>query len=569
MRIYEIDILIIGAGAAGCRAAIEAVEIGAKVVLVCKGPFGRCGTTNLAGVVFAAGLGHTDSRDNSDIHLTDTVIEGRFLGNQRLIKLACDGATKAVYDLERYGMPWYKQPDGKYYQLPTPGHRYDRGVHFDAITGRMVQQALVQEVLRSTHYDITIHEDTFVLDLVVEKGEVLGAVVLDMGSGEVSTIAAKCTILATGGTGHMYRYTDMNRGATGDGVALAFRHGARLVSPEMHQFFPTAFVYPESLAGIAVATSALWKYDLRLYNELGERFMEKYDPVNKDNVPRDILSRGIFTEIMEGRGTEHGGVWMTTEFIDREYWKKVRKDRARSYIVPKRFGVNTDRFEIAPTYHFTLGGLEFNERGETNLRRLLVAGEAAGGIHGANRIGGNALAECLVFGEIVGRVAAGYRKEVSLTLPKRSVSRISGRATRKAAASASQWAKRPLDVLSELQNLMYRHLGIVRTKEGMCEAVSRISDLKKTVAALSVKPGSVFNYDLIELFELENMLLLAEACVKGALRREESRGAHFRSDYPDNDKWLKYSVAQYRDGEIRLDWKPVDFLYVSSKGELK
>jgi len=483
----------------------------------------------------------------------------------------CDGAPKAVYDLERYGMPWYKQPDGKYYQLPTPGHCYNRGVHFDAITGRMVQQALLQEVLRPTHYNIVIHEDTFVLDLVVEDDEVLGAAVLDMGSGEVSAIAAKCTVLATGGTGHMYRYTDMNRGATGDGVSLAFRHGAQLVSPEMHQFFPTAFVYPESLAGIAVATSALWKYDLRLYNELGERFMEKYDPVNKDNVPRDILSRGIFTEIAEGRGTEHGGVWMTTEFIDREYWEEVRKDRARSYIVPKQFGVNTDRFEVAPTYHFTLGGLEFNERGETNLGRLLVAGEAAGGIHGANRIGGNALAECLVFGEIVGRVAAGYRKESPPELPKEVLNRIRERAARRVAPVTSGQARRPLNILSELQNLMYRNLGIVRTEEGISEAVNRISSLRETLAEIQVQPGNVFNYDLIEVFELENMSLLAEASARAALCREESRGAHFRSDYPDtdNDKWLKSAVAQYCDGEIELDWKPVDFPYVSSEGAPK
>jgi fumarate reductase (CoM/CoB) subunit A len=549
---------VVGTGAAGCRAAIEAAEYGADVQLVSKGVVGHSGTTNMAEVVYAAAIAHTDRLDHPQYHFEDTVVEGHWIGDQKLARLLADGAPKTVYDLERYGLPWYRMEDRRhYYQLPTPGHRFDRGVHYNESTGTKMQEALIEEIGR--HDTIHSLSDTLVVGLFVDDGRIVGASAIDLHHGSLIVFEAGAVIIATGGAGLMYQVTDMERGSTGDGIALAYRAGAELIAPEMHQFFPTAFVWPETLRGLIVTSSNLWRFGLRLYNADGDRFMERHFPVEKEDVPRDVLSRYIFLEIAEGRGTEHGGVWLDASNIDG--WDYLRRERAKSYIWPTKLGVNTERFEIAPTYHYTTGGVRINENTQTRVQGLYAAGEVVGGIHGANRIGGNALPECMVFGEIAGRHAA-------LTAPRRSTvpqSLIDDelRRLRGFLTPPDTVDLRPIDVLKKLKQTMYRHMGIVRDDPGLRQGLSELETLvEEEMPRVGVGPGDIFNWEWIWKIELDNMLEQARIYTEAALLRTETRGAHYRSDYPetDNERWLKNIVARkeiggpvYSTEDVRFD----------------
>ena len=561
--VRKTDVLVVGTGAAGCRAALEAAEYGAEVVLLSKGVLGRSGTTNLAEVVYAAAIAHTDTLDRPWYHFEDTVLEGHWLGDQRLVKLLAEDAPKTVYDLERYGLPWYRMEDGKhYYQLPTPGHRFDRGVHFDESTGSKMQAALVQEIER--HKEIQPFNDTLVVNLFVEDGQVVGASAIDLPSGKLVIFETGAVILATGGAGMMYAINDMERGSTGDGITLAYRAGAELIAPEMHQFFPTAFAWPETLRGTIVTSSNLWGFGLRLYNAQNERFMEKYFPDQKENVPRDVLSRGIFLEILEGRGTEHGGVWLDASNIDG--WEYLRRERARSYIWPAKLGVNTERFEIAPTYHFTMGGVRINPHAQTNVAGLYAAGEVVGGNHGANRIGGNALPECMVFGAIAGRHAALSAKRNVRVRP--SMIQDEWKRLQNSLKAPQPVDLRPVEVLRTLRQIMYRHVGIVRSAGGLEEGLEKLECLEKeALPRVGVGPGKVFNWEWIWKVELENMIEQAKIYTRAAWLRTETRGAHYRSDYPetDDENWLKNIVVRRENGAASFETAPVEFPFIQPK----
>jgi fumarate reductase (CoM/CoB) subunit A len=556
---HETDVLVIGSGAAGCAAAIAADEYGARVLMIAKGAVGRTGNTNLAGVVFAAGIGHTDPRDNPRIHLEDTILEGRFLSDQKLVKLMCDHAPHTVYDLARYGVEWYLMEDGKHFlQAPTPGHRYNRGVHHDGRTGEKVQQALNLEIAR--HPDIQSMDDVLITTLLVQGGAIAGAAGIDLKSGDLITIAAGSVVVATGGAGKIFSVTDMETGSTGDGMVWCLRAGARLVDPEMHQFFPTAFVHPETLRGTALATSALWVYGLRLFNIHEERFMERYFPDEKENVPRDVLSQCILKEIIEGRGTEHGGVWLDTYEV--ENWEHWRRDRARSYIWPSKLGVDVRRAQVAPTSHYTLGGVKINEHAETGVPGLYAAGEVAGGIHGANRIGGNALTDCMVFGEIAGREAALSRRGPA-SLPTDLINGERERLKSLVSSSNTKDGVHPAELIEQLRRMMYRKSGVVRSSELLESAKQDLIHIRDTFKTrLIVDPEPHFNAEWIWALELDAMLTISELTVQAAIMRTESRGAHFRVDhpYPDNEKWLKHVLVHLdHEGEAAFDFEEVEF----------
>ncbi len=560
IQYIKTDVLVVGTGAAGCRAAIEAAEYGAQVQLVSKGVVGRSGTTNMAEVVYAAAIGHTDRLDHPQYHFEDTVVEGHWLGDQKLVKLLTEGAPKTIYDLERYGLPWYRMEDGRhYYQLPTPGHRFDRGVHFNESTGKKMQEALIEEVGR--HASIYTLSDTLVVGLLVDDGRLVGASAIDLQLGSMIVFETGSVVIATGGAGLMYQVTDMEHGSTGDGIALAYRAGAELIAPEMHQFFPTAFVWPETLRGTIVTSSNLWGFGLRLYNADGERFMERPFPLEKENVPRDVLSRYIFLEIAEGRGTEHGGVWLDASNIDG--WEYLRRERAKSYIWPTKLGVNTERFEIAPTYHYTTGGVRIDEHAQTQVRGLYAAGEVVGGIHGSNRIGGNALPECMVFGAIAGRHAALTAHtpgRVPQSLIDDELSRLNRFLT-----PPDSIDLRPIDVLKKLRQTMYRQMGIVRDDPGLRQGLSELDTMiAEDMPRVGVGSGTVFNWAWIWKIELDNMLEQARIYTEAALLRTETRGAHFRSDYPetDNQQWLKNIIVRKEAHGPVFDTEDVRFDYI-------
>ena len=568
-QIFPCDVLVIGTGAAGCAAAITAAEKTAQVILVNKGTFGRSGTTCLGSVVYAAGLGHTDERDTPDFHFLDTIVEGRYLGNQELVKILAEEAPRTVYDLERYGVSWYKRGEKvidpsryDYFQLPSPPHRYNRGVHQNEKTGQAIQKALCKEVRKHSR-SIRIADDIYIWKGVVNDGRVQGALGLDLRTGQIAAFPCKALVIATGGAGSSYKVTDMDTGATGDGYALALDAGADLIDMEFTQFFPTSFVHPESLQGIIVATSALWTSGLKLYNKENERFMARQFPSTGENLPRDILSRHIFMEIEAGRGTPHGGVWLDTSAI--ENWEGVRKDRPRSYLWPERFGVAARRFEIAPTYHFTLGGIRINGKCETNIAGLYAAGEAAGGVHGANRLAGNALAECTVFGQIAGKEAAGWRREEMGGVDDSAIGQEVEKRSTLFEPGSGRGHIRSATLVRKLREIMYRDVGVVRDRNGLTRAQKEIAKLREAAENdLEVIPGKIFNYDQIQAFELFNMLDLCQLVIQGASRREESRGAHYRRDYPatQDPKWLKNNVYRRREDALQIETVDVETPYV-------
>ncbi|HSR10522.1 MAG TPA: FAD-dependent oxidoreductase [Thermodesulfobacteriota bacterium] len=567
------DVLVIGAGAAGCAAAISAAERPAKVILAAKGAFGRSGTTSLGSVIYAAALGHEDERDSPEQHFRDTVIEGRYVGNQALVKVLAEEAPRTVYDLERYGVAWYKQgkeiinsSQYKYAQLPSPPHTYSRGVFHDEKTGRAMQNALCREVLKHSP-GIRVLEDLYVWKIVRNEERVQAALGLDLRTGEIVGIPCRAIVLATGGGASCYKVTDTDTGATGDGYSLALDAGAELVDMEFTQFFPTAFVYPEAIRGMLLAVSALWTRGLRLYNGGEERFLARKYPDSAENLPRDILSREIFMEILAGRATPHGGVWLDGSAIPD--WEEVRKSRPRSFMWPQRFGITGERFEVAPTSHFTMGGVRINEKCETSVPGLYAAGEVAGGLHGGNRLAGNALAECVVFGQVAGGQAAGMRREKPGELDEAAIRREEEKMRLILNPEISGGKTSPSAFSRRLKEIMYRSAGVVREGQGLEKAGEEISNLKEEAARdLKITAGRIFNYDQIHAFELLNMIDVCRMIVKAALIREESRGAHYRRDFPepDNRKWLRNIVFQRREGKLQIRMEDVKTLYISPEG---
>jgi fumarate reductase (CoM/CoB) subunit A len=551
------DVLVIGSGAAGCSSAISAAEQTAKVIIANKGIIGRSGTTCLAGAAYSAALGHADDRDSPEYHFLDTVIEGRYIGNQELVRVLAEEAPRTVYDLARYGVAWHRNSDpeakgGEYYfhQVATPGHRYSRSVNHNETTGRAIQTALCRELLKHRRR-IRIKDDVYIWSVVVEKNRVRGALGLDLRTGAIIAFSCKALIVATGGAGSTYKITDMDTGATGDGYSMALSAGAELIDMEFTQFFPTGFAFPESIEGILVPSSPLWKEGLKLYNVDNKRFMAEQYPELAENLPRDILSRSIFLEIAKGKGSPHEGVWLDAS--DMGDWEAIQKKHPRSFLWPQHFGIEGRRFEVAPTYHFTIGGIRIDERCQTNIGGLFAAGEVAGGVHGANRLAGNALAECVVFGQLAGKEAAKLRKE---EMGEITLSVIHDEMEKRYAlirAGSAKGGIRPASLVRRLRETMYTHVGVARDRQGLLKAQNSLADIEKqTGEGLRIVPGKVFNYEQVQAFELFNMIKLCEVVVKAALLREESRGAHYRTDYADQDNrnWLKNIVCRLKDGKI-------------------
>ncbi len=551
------DVLVLGTGAAGCLAALEAAEHAADVVLVNKGALARTGNTNLATVTMAGALGQPGSGDSPEMHMVDTIKGGHYLGSQKLVQILCEEAPKEIYHLNRLGMPWDQSPDGSFDLRPMPGFSRPRGVYYDGKTGRTLQVVLARAV--SKQPKITVIDDLHAF-WITQSGdsEVTGAFGYEASRGRLVHISAKAVVLATGGAGRMYRTSTMEKASTGDGMAMAYRAGAQLIDMEFHQIFPTGFVWPESLEGILVASSVLWSKGLRLYNALGERFMERYDPVNLENCPRDMLTRAVYKEVTEGRGTPRSGVWLDTNHISD--WESVKAEFAKVYVRPTALGVDTRRIEVAPTYHFTMGGVKFDAHGQTSLPRLFVAGEAGGGIHGANRLGGNALTECAVFGVRAGRAASRY---CSKPRPETSKNSVDAAMEFLNKASGDGTGPSPHRLRARLNEIMSSYAWVSRTRSEMTKGLGFIRELREESRHVTVTRDEIYNPQLIEAIQLNHMLLLAELVFRSATMREETRGAHCREEFPVESKlWLSNIVVQESGGDVQTHLEPVEFPHV-------
>ncbi|MEW5921377.1 MAG: FAD-binding protein [Bacillota bacterium] len=564
----ETDVLVVGSEGTGARAAIEADNYGARTILASKGIFGGSGVTLMAPYSCCVAFGHEDPRDNPREHEKDTIMGGQFLGNQRLIRVYTENAPQRMLDLESYGARFNKKEDGKFEQVLMPGHRFPRAIHYKFATGKQFRKGLMNEVGRRPN--IKVYEDFFVLDLLVESGKISGALALDLRTGELVLVKTGAVILATGGAMEMfYPRSDASCDLTGDSHAMALRAGAQLRDLEFMQFFPTGMVHPPALNGVIWIGQLRYKCGGLLYNRYGERFMKKYDPVNMELSTRDLVSRAMATEIIEGRGTPHGGVWLDVSYLGdnivEAYAAEVFPNFSfRGYnLLEAGVDIRKDAIEVAPMAHFYMGGITINEFCETGIEGLYAAGEVTAGINGANRIEGNALSEIQVFGAIAGQVAAQYAGQQAKSEPNRE------QVEEKCAALLAPLERNEgvsyFGLRRQAQEIMWTQVGLVRDGEKLEKAAAALTSLREQSSRICVRNKTrECNREWMEALETQNMLLLAEAMARSALYRKETRGAHYRRDYPEknNDQWLVNVVATLEGEKLNINQAPVEFTYL-------
>ena len=560
------DILIIGAGGAGLRAAIEANEMGIKTTIVSKSLLGKAHTVMAEGGI-AASPGNVDKEDNWKVHFTDTYEEGVQLGNWRMVEFLAKEAADRVYELERYGALFDRTPEGKISQRAFGAHTYRRLCHVGDKTGLELIRTLQDKV---AHTDVRIYDEFVISKIFATGGKVTGAMGFSMREGKFYVFNCKAVIIASGGVGRLFKVTSNSWESTGDGLAMAFRAGAAIMDMEMVQFHPTGMIWPPSVRGLLVTEGVRGDGGILLNNK-GERFMLKYSPEKKELDARDVVARCNYKEIMEGRGTEHGGVYLD---ISHKGAKFIMEKLPSMYMQYKEFAgvdITKEKMEVAPTTHYHMGGIRVDPiTNMTNVDGLFASGEAACGVHGANRLGGNSLIDLLVFGRRSGRSAAQFCSEnsihdVSDTEIEEEIARVTKFVERKDPVN-------PYPIMNRLRETMSARVGIIRNEKDLQVALDTITEIKQKIGNIGVSQGIKFNPGLIACLELENMIQNAELLVKGAIERKESRGAHTRSDFPGTrDEWHKNIVFTKAGDGIEMSYSPVedppeDFIVNVKKG---
>jgi succinate dehydrogenase / fumarate reductase flavoprotein subunit len=530
----DTDLLIIGAGGSGLRAAVEAINAGVNVTILSKSLLGKAHTVMAEGGI-AASLGDVDPEDNWKVHFKDTMVEGVYISDWRLVEKLAKEAPDRVYELERMGALFDRTPEKKIMQRAFGAHTYRRLCHVGDKTGLELLRTLEDKILHSSN--VKVMDEVFVTKLVKKNDKVIGAIALDMKTGQFIVINSKSTIIAGGGCGRIYEVTSNSWESTGDGIALAFDVGAEMMDMEMMQFHPTGMVWPPGVRGLLVTEGVRGEGGL-LYNTKGERFMLRYSPQKKELDARDVVARSIYNEIQEGRGTEHGGVFLDISYKGKDF---IMKKLPGMYMQFKEFAgvdITKEKMEVGPTTHYYMGGIKVDpETNSTNVNGLFAVGEAAAGVHGANRLGGNSLADLLVFGKYVGINAALYAK-------KSNLERISEEEVKAEIKRINEFINpggiNPYSLTEKLRKTMSENVGIVRNEQNMQKALSIILEIKKEYKNIGIGGNLQYNPGLLQCLELHSMLEISELLVRGAIMRKESRGAHYRSDFPKKDrKWLK------------------------------
>jgi succinate dehydrogenase / fumarate reductase, flavoprotein subunit len=551
---YEHDVVVIGAGGAGLRAAIEASELGASTAVVCKSLLGKAHTVMAEGGV-AAALGNVDEADTWETHFQDTVSAGKYLNNWRMAELHAREAPERVRELERWGGVFDRTPAGLMSQRAFGGHSHRRLVHIGDRTGLELLRTLQDKCV---HQAVDVFMECTITSLLRDGDRVCGAVGYWRSTGGVVVFKARAVVLATGGIGRCYEITSNSWECTGDGQALAYEAGAELIDMEFVQFHPTGMVWPPGVRGLLVTEAVRGEGGI-LRNAPGERFMERYDPARMELSTRDIVSRAIYTEIEEGRGSEHGGVYLDVSHLPSE---TVRARLPSMYAQFKELAgvdITTEPMEVAPTCHYVMGGIAVDaETAATRVPGLYAAGECSGGMSGATRLGGNSLSDLLVFGRRAGAAAAAAAKAAPSP-------QLGADAAAPAAAELAEWltgngSENPYVLHADLQRTMQHHVGIFRTEEGLRTAVAELEELKRRARNLKApEPEPRFNPGWHLCADVRNLLVCAEAIARSALLRAESRGAHNRLDHPGaSADWGAYNLAVSRRGEeMAVERRPV------------
>jgi succinate dehydrogenase / fumarate reductase flavoprotein subunit len=584
--VLEHDVLVIGAGGAGLRAAIEASLQGARVALITKSLLGKAHTVMAEGGM-AAALANVDDRDNWRVHYADTMRGGQYLNNWRMAEIHAKEAPDRVRELEAWGAVFDRTDDGRILQRNFGGHRYPRLAHVGDRTGLEMIRTLQDYAV---HRGIDVFMEHTIITLLTDDGRVAGAMGYDRERGRFKVFRAKATVIATGGLGRAFRITSNSWEYTGDGYALAYDAGAALQDVEFVQFHPTGMVWPPSVQGILVTEAVRGEGGI-LLNKDGRRFMFEDIPDNYKNqtasdeeegwrytqgdksarrppelLTRDHVARCIVREIKAGRGSPHDGVFLDIAWIKRKLPNAADHIKAKLPSMYHQFkqladiDITEQPMEIGPTTHYTMGGIRVD--GETQMSTLpglFAAGEAGAGLHGANRLGGNSLSDLLVFGKRAGEHAAKFAKEHGL--PKINPAQVDA-ATKRALAPFEQGAagENPYAIQHDLQGTMQQLVGIVRQESEMQEALERLKGFRERAALAGIGGNREYNSGWHTALDLQNLLTVSEAVTRAGIERKESRGAHFREDYPNKvDEFSKVNLVIQRDadGQMRISRAPV------------
>jgi succinate dehydrogenase/fumarate reductase flavoprotein subunit len=557
----ETDVAVVGSGGAGLMCVLHLAEQAPEldVALVSKGAVGRSGCTRMVQGGFNAVL---DPADSLDLHFGDTLEGGKYLNDQELAWTLVQDAPRVIHELEtRVGCFFDRADDGRIKQKAFAGQAFDRTVHRGDLTGIEIMGRLRDQMFRVRPREL---EDVRALDLVLDAdGGVAGLTLLDVRSGAVALLRAKVVVVATGGAATMFRIAAPAREKTGDGVAMCYRAGLELRDMEMMQFHPTGLLAGESRMTGAVLEEGLRGAGAHLRNAEGERYMARYDPERMERSTRDLVSRAGYLEIMEGRGTDNGGVLIDISHLGVE---EVERRFAGMVARTRQIGSDLARgpVEVSPTAHFHMGGALIDRDCRTAIPGLLVAGEDAGGVHGANRLGGNGVAESTVYGARAGDQAALEARERAAARPDPGA--VAASARRALAPLHRREGPSPFPITRALKDAMWEGCGVVRTRAGLLAAQERIESLTAEAEAIAVSGSATMNYAWQEALDLGNQLTVARIIVASALAREESRGAHYRADFPDRDdeRWLRYAVTRRGpDGAPEITWRPVELARVS------
>src|SRR6478735_5957037 len=541
-RQLSTTVLVIGTGGSGLRAAIELAEAGVDVLALGKRPKSDAHTSLAAGGINAS-LATMDPEDTWQQHAADTLKESYLLANPETVQIVTQGAARGIEDLERYGMPFAREGDGRISQRFFGAHTYRRTAFAGDYTGLEIQRTLVN---RAAQLEIPILDTHYVTRILVDdEGVAFGAYGFDLEDGTRYLIHADAVILAAGGHNRIWRRTSSRRDEnTGDSFRLAVEAGGRLRDPELVQFHPSGIIEPENAAGTLISEAARGEGGI-LTNGLGERFMHRYDPERLELSTRDRVALACYTEIKEGRGTPNGGVWLDVSHLPRETIMTRLPRVYQTMLELQMLDITEEPIEIAPTAHYSMGGVWVrpDDHG-TDVPGLYAIGEASSGLHGANRLGGNSLIELLVFGRIVGQAAAEY--SASLGAQTRSASAVAAARADIDDLLAASGTENVRALQRAIRDTMTAHAGVVRDEQGLQTGLAELDAIEARMADVGVHPDIAGFHDLAHAFDLKSAALAARATLEAALERRETRGCHNRSDYPELDPDL----------QVNLVWSP-------------